>query len=465
MYKGGRPRDNIWQHFVEVVVGGKVFAKCKICANQQLPKANRLKQHHQRCSDASKDATVSQHKESSTQQPPISLKRGRSASPPPKRQAVSVPATSIQPSIESNVVKTSPSFTSAMDLQLAKFFYACNLPFNIADHPEFIKTVTMLRLGYAPPTRRAIGGNLLDSVHENMHSVMKQALDGKPATLVQVEDKSFFMDSVDTGSMSKTAENCKKLCEDSINTAKVEFNCTVQSIVTDNARNMEKMRQALHEEDNSLVVFGCSAHLLNLLGEDITPASIMKHIKEVNKYFRNHHKPCAWLAENKDSVKPQLPGDTRWKSQLTCLDTFIKNRSICMQIVQDHEEEFNRPILQKIQDYNLFRNARDLAEQLRPIAIAIDQCQSDSNSIADACNTWIQLTENPLLTPHKAALMKRFNQAITDAHLTAYKLHPRYKGEKLSAEQNDSVNSWLVSCDPAHIATLISLQAQTAPFP
>ena len=28
---------------------------------------------------------------------------------------------------------------------------------------------------------------------------------------------------------------------------------------------------------------------LNLLGEDITPTSIIKHVVEVHKYFRNHH--------------------------------------------------------------------------------------------------------------------------------------------------------------------------------
>jgi hypothetical protein len=204
---------------------------------------------------------------------------------------------------------------------------------------------------------------------------------------------------------------------------------------------MEKMRHALHEDNSDLIVYGCSPHLLNMLGEDLTPTAIMKHVKEVNKFFRNHHKPCAWLSAVKDSVKPQLPGDTRWKSQLLCLDTFLKNSSIYMQICQDHEEEFDRSILQKIKDYNIFRNARDLAEQLRPIATAIDQMQSDSCSFADVCHIWIQLVDNPALAPHKDTIKKRYNQAITPAHLTAHKLHPKYQGENLTDEQLDTGHS------------------------
>jgi len=73
----------------------------------------------------------------------------------------------------------------------------------------------------------------------------------------------------------------------------------------------------------------------------------MKHIVEVQKYFRNHHKPCAWLTECLDSRKPQLPSETRWKSQLTCLDSYITNRPSYMKIVQDHKDEIDQNIAKK----------------------------------------------------------------------------------------------------------------------
>ena len=139
---------------------------------------------------------------------------------------------------------------------------------------------------------------------------MKDDIKGKSGTLVQdgwsnvhnepvvasclhVDNKVYFLDSHDTGAMTKSADNCKNLATDSINTAKDKFDCTVTAVVTDNAKNMEKMRDGLKKDDSSLLVYGCSAHWMNLLMQDITPTSVTKHVVEIQKYFRNHHKPNA----------------------------------------------------------------------------------------------------------------------------------------------------------------------------
>ena len=49
--------------------------------------------------------------------------------------------------------------------------------------------------------------------------------------------------------MTKDATNCNIMTQQNIATARGRFNCTVTSVVTDNARNTEKMRDALKEED------------------------------------------------------------------------------------------------------------------------------------------------------------------------------------------------------------------------
>jgi len=68
-----------------------------------------------------------------------------------------------------------------------------------------------------------------------------------------------------TQSPWQSYENCKTLTEKSIKIAKDKFDC----VVTDSARNMDKMRDALKEDDFSLIVHGCSAHMLNLQCQDI----------------------------------------------------------------------------------------------------------------------------------------------------------------------------------------------------
>ena len=92
-----------------------------------------------------------------------------------------------------------------------------------------------------------------------------------------------------TGATSKTGENLKEMCKETISKARDTYRCTVKN----NAKNMDKMRKLLLEEDSDLLVYGCNAHWLILLGQDITPSSVVKHIADVHKYFKNHHQPSA----------------------------------------------------------------------------------------------------------------------------------------------------------------------------
>lgn len=92
------------------------------------------------------------------------------------------------------------------------------------------------------------------------------------------------------------------------------------------------MRENVQKPDRNLTVYGCSSHWLNFLGQDVTPAQVINQIVEVNKYFRNHHIPGTLLSEIPTSVKPQLPGDTRWNSQLRCIDTYIRNKPFMLMI-------------------------------------------------------------------------------------------------------------------------------------
>ena len=152
MFKGGRPRDSVWQHFTAVMVAGKEYAKCNMCNNQQLAKAHRLKVHYIKCS------VVHQSPEAELiPDRPIARKRERSPSPPPaKRQAHSMPIVSSQPHMDNHIVKTSTNYKNTINLEVAKLFYACNIPFNVAEHSQFKKVMNMLRNGYQPPSRKKL---------------------------------------------------------------------------------------------------------------------------------------------------------------------------------------------------------------------------------------------------------------------------------------------------------------------
>lgn len=99
---------------------------------------------------------------------------------------------------------------------------------------------------------------------------------------------------------------------------------------------------------------------------------------KIQKYFRNHHLPAEWLKEFPESLKPQLPGDTRWNSQLTCINNFIKKTPLYQKIVEDHEQEIDTSIAHTINDYNLYKQCKELLLQLKPIAVGLDTLQSDT---------------------------------------------------------------------------------------
>ena len=362
--------------------------------------------------------------------------------------------------------------------------FACSIPFSAVENPAFVRFCKLLRAGYKLPSRKLIGDNLLDTVNDNLEEDMKTAISGKTATYIedgwsnihnepviasclQVEGKNYFLESYEAKAMTKSAENLVAKSKEMIKIAEEKYNCKVKTMVTDNAKNMENMRKALKEEDDSLVVYGCSAHWLNLLGQDVTPRSVMKHVVEIQKYFRNHHKPNAWLSECDNSRKPIIPGDTRWKSQLNSLDSYTHNRPHFMKIVQDHGDDMDKNIVKKIMDNSLFKNARDLAERLRPIAIALDICQSDSSSLADATHLWIKLASNDLLqtVAVKSAVQRRKKQALTPEHLVAYTIHPKYQGQLLNGDEMEIVNQWLMDKNPEFISTIIAYRAKSMPFP
>ena len=68
--------------------------------------------------------------------------------------------------------------------------------------------------------------------------------------------------------MPKTADNSKELTTECIKNAKNRYGCTGVCLVPDNAKNMEKI-DPLKADHLNLVVSDCTAHWLNILGQEI----------------------------------------------------------------------------------------------------------------------------------------------------------------------------------------------------
>lgn len=148
---------------------------------------------------------------------------------------------------------------------------------------------------------------------------------------------------------------------------------------------MVKMRKELDKtEELNLISHGCSAHYLNLLLQDIAPRTIMSDIVKVQKYFRNHYAPSTLLKRCSGSVKPQLLCETRWSSQLTCLQSYLTNHAAYLNIVNENFKDIDKTITDIIRNFHSHKQANDLVKQIQPISVALDHFQKDIANIADA---------------------------------------------------------------------------------
>ncbi|XP_065684897.1 uncharacterized protein LOC124809933 isoform X2 [Hydra vulgaris] len=205
---------------------------------------------------------------------------------------------------------------------------------------------------------------------------------------------------------------------------------------------MSKMRKLLQAETPKLITFGCSAHFLNLVEKDVSPKSIVKHIIAIHKYFRNHHQPHGWLLE-KGGLMPQLPNDTRWNSQLDCLQTYISNHSLYVDIRGEHMESIDPSIGSLIDNLSIQREAINLYAQLKIVGVALDKLQADTTTLSEAVEIWQSLIHNEKLALYKDDILKRFKKAIVPCHFLANLTDPKYEGRTLDRSQEEEAEEWL----------------------
>ena len=91
--------------------------------------------------------------------------------------------------------------------------------------------------------------------------------------------------------------------------------------------------------------------------------------------------------------------------------------------------------------------------------------QSDSATIADACEEWVTLLQVESLNPHRQKIMGRFMSAVTPHHLLANILDPQYKGQNLTTDQVEMAKQTLIEKSLSLLPALYCFQTQSTPFP
>lgn len=112
-------------------------------------------------------------------------------------------------------------------------------------------------------------------------------------------------------------------------------------LVSDNASNMKAAWKVVESSYPHISTYGCLAHGLNLLLQDILKideiAEIIDSAKQIIKAFRNSHILKAILAEKQGAQKIslKLPNATRWLSTESCLNSIIVNQQFLKEVAID----------------------------------------------------------------------------------------------------------------------------------
>lgn len=478
----GRKKDGIWVYFIEESTSSGKGAKatCRICGLQMMGIVARMKKHKEKCaSNESENETTQIVKENkSFSQENNQLKRKAVT-----QLNIATPSKRI---MDNYVIKTSDAEKVKFDEQIARYVYATNSPFRCVENSEFKKMISVLHPGYIPPTKEQVSGILLDSVYQQekekcMNKLAGQtvsmSLDGwsnihnEPVICVSVATVSGeiqLVDSIDTSGNSHNTEYLVKIANDAILKCEIENKCFVRSLVTDNASNVKSMRNELNKDKKlDLITYGCSAHLLNLLSNDIKIPGVKEHVVQIIKYFRNNHFANAKFKEG-GSTKLILPNDVRWNTVVDSLSSYIKNWPILLSICENYRSEIDNSISDKIKNIGLKRNVEDFLAYLKPISIALDSIQTDNCTISSAVHIWkkleINLKELKVDDKMMKSFITRYNQALGAPHFLAYLIDPRYCGKFLTDEEKKEAMFYAKEKYSSFLPLLIKYQAKADPF-
>ncbi|RLN38147.1 hypothetical protein BBJ28_00025395 [Nothophytophthora sp. Chile5] len=414
--KTGRPQDEIWVHFVIEREDGKKHGRCRYCSRlvkNGKPKGNLLKHLVDKCPHIPVEAHT-KLKPVPTTAPLAGITSSSAVDPPP--------------------VASHGMSQDEFDLALAQVFFVCALPFVLVEAEVFKAFFARLTPGMVLPNRHRISGQLLVDATKRLQNKAIAAINERGHVSVVTDCwtdtngssiinfmvvapgmPSLFWSSWSTRSERHTAKYMAREMERVINDIQAQTTATVVGIVTDNAKNMTSAWTAVMSKLPNVIGGGCSAHVLNLLMQDVCQYasihSVYTRALAITRFVKEH---LALLDEFKaiqTSARSLgarvrglvLPVPTRWYSVHACLRNVQQSRDQLEELfLGSHYTEFRKRyqatpanrkklayIIAVIRDNNFWENLRSIIRLLDPMIEALRELESDK-SYASSVYKWFR---------------------------------------------------------------------------
>lgn len=344
-----------------------------------------------------------------------------------------------------------------IDVALAIFFYACNIPFNVIDSPFFHQFVKALNPEYRLFARKKLSESLLNFVYRGIIAVNTREIAGKDVvllgdgwtnkvantkhevlTICDSEHRQIFLESYDVSTTDEMGtKSLTKLLKDGVAKAQEMYGANVVCVMSDNEAVMLSSGRALGLWQSS-----CSSHSANLLAKAFVPKDFAHLVNNLLSVFKQpQYEPKLIL---KGGKKIQLAIDVRWNTYRDCFvcakDNLMFMREMaCEPNFKFKDDELRGFLFSDRLDYllNYYINIFD------PICRLINTCQQKSSNTSDAVHSWLTLKipEDDV----QNLIDQRISKALWPISYAAYLLNPKYDfGALLNDEQRNEAYQFIL---------------------
>ncbi|KAK1866564.1 hypothetical protein I4F81_009080 [Pyropia yezoensis] len=366
----------------------------------------------------------------------------------------------------------------ALDVKCARWVYRRSLPLSVTSSPELISFCRALNPAYTPPSRFSLADHLSKGEFMAQSRVVNLFVNRamRDGDLVVIGDgwsdrlrnsiynyvvftpEALYMETKVWGESRLSAENTAEFFATRIEALEAR---NVVAFASDTENRMKAVWDLLEARFPWILTIPCSDHCFDLLVADIAKhpdvAGILSFCNSMTQYFKNHSFPKAvmercQMSEYKQIIQLQRPGDTRWKSQQTAAAVFLKAQGAMEKAVVD--ATFKRECVQSrsseqpkaaldaalaVKDERNWEQLKMVVELLEPLAMSLDNVQSDGRGLAMVHSAFLRLHAHfasfsypsaagrSLLRQHVLkCVVHRQHYTLRPMHTLAYLLDPRY---------------------------------------
>ncbi|XP_043285508.1 uncharacterized protein [Venturia canescens] len=299
--------------------------------------------------------------------------------------------------IKRGIIKRSHSDSDdAIDLALAKFFFGCNVSFNVIESEVFKSFIHLVKPDYKIPSRKKLSTHLLDKVHnEVMSKSVKQTettgvllIDGwknsaantklVACTIHTVTEGSLYLNSWDLTGFKETGNALAKIVDEATEIARTRYNISIYAVVSDNASAMLLMGNLVN-----LWHVTCASHSANLLAKSLVDANFAESVNKLLRRFKQSG-PEKEIIKN-GGQKIILACETRWCSYRDAFRCCLRNLTIMREMVKNEKITLKNDISEILCSKDFEQTLQNYIMIFDPVCELINKCQRSETNIADAC--------------------------------------------------------------------------------